>query len=222
MEQATTQHGKEKLLINKQMIKSSTDTLPTLKSLIAAINKKEGTTKFLNDLKNPSGHIRNGISSTFTNSISNSSEKSNSKNLVLDRDYMQAVESGDEQEQLRLVEQAAKEWGAFSDGKPEPINLYHVTKSFGFTEFDLQKMDGKRSIFLTSDEVTAQSYSSVMGKRKISDAPKQIDYSKMSKKELVDALNEYSVFNDEYDVDYTYLSKEQIVYRIEFDKRYSK
>ena len=210
LEQATTQHGKDKLLINKQMIKSSTDTLPTLKSLIDAINKKEGTTKFLNDLKNPSGHIRNGVSSTSINSISDSSKKSNSKKLVLDRDYMQAARNGDEEKAAEYVEQAAKEWGAFSDGKPAPINLYHGTKSFGFTEFDLQKMDDKRSIFLTSDEVSAQSYSSVMGKRKISDAPKQIDYRNMSKKELVDALNEYSVFNDEYDLDYTYLSKEQI------------
>lgn len=62
---------------------------------------------------------------------------------ISDTDYMQAARKGDEAKAAVYVEQAAKEWGAFSDGKPEPINLYHGTMSFGFTEFDLKKMDDK-------------------------------------------------------------------------------
>ena len=38
------------------------------------------------------------------NSISNSSEKSNTKSLVLDRDYMQAARNGDEEKAAEYVE----------------------------------------------------------------------------------------------------------------------
>ena len=44
-----------------------------------------------------------------------------SKNLVLDRDYMQAARNGDEEKAAEYVEKTAKEWGAFSDSKPARI-----------------------------------------------------------------------------------------------------
>lgn len=55
-----------------------------------------------------------------------------------DEKYLEAAEIGDEQTAGKLVEEAAKEWGAYSvDGKT-PLKLYHGTTSFGFTEFDVK------------------------------------------------------------------------------------
>ncbi len=80
------------------------------------------------------------------------------------------------------------EWGAYSvDGKT-PLKLYHGTKSFGFTEFDLDKMDDKRSIFLTDDITTAQTYSGTFNAKRINER-NQIDANKLSNDELIDLLN---------------------------------
>ena len=62
-----------------------------------------------------------------------------------------------------MVEAAAKEAGYDS-----PL-LYHGTQSFGFTNFDLSKMDDGRSIFLTSSPEIASTYSGVEGSRRITD-----------------------------------------------------
>lgn len=62
-----------------------------------------------------------------------------------------------------MVEAAAKEAGYDS-----PL-LYHGTQSFGFTNFDLYKMDDGRSIFLTSSPEIASTYSGVDGSRRITD-----------------------------------------------------
>lgn len=62
-----------------------------------------------------------------------------------------------------MVEAAAKEAGYDS-----PL-LYHGTQSFGFTNFDLSKMDDGRSIFLTSSPEIASTYSGVGGSRRITD-----------------------------------------------------
>ena len=62
-----------------------------------------------------------------------------------------------------MVEAAAKEAGYDS-----PL-LYHGTQSFGFTNFDLSKMDDGRSIFLTSSPEIASTYSGVDGSRRITD-----------------------------------------------------
>lgn len=105
-----------------------------------------------------------------------------------DKAYMQAAQNGDEEKAAEYVEQAAKEWGAFSDGKPAPINLYHGTMSFGFTEFDLKKMDDGRSIFLTSDLPTAQSYSGTFNERKIFD---NSNYKNYELKDLVKPLKRH-------------------------------
>ena len=40
---------------------------------------------------------------------------------------MQAARNGDEAKAAEYVEQAAKEWGAFSDGKP--VYFYHGTNN---------------------------------------------------------------------------------------------
>lgn len=84
-------------------------------------------------------------------------------------------EQGDENKKAEIIEQAAKEWGAYSDEDGKPIKFYHGTKSFGFTEFDLNRMYDKRSIFLTDDNTTAQTYSGKFGARKISDTGKSTE-----------------------------------------------
>ena len=62
-----------------------------------------------------------------TNSIPDNSEKSNTKKLVLDRDYMQAARNGDEEKAAEYVEQAAKEHGAYAKSNGTPVVFYHQT-----------------------------------------------------------------------------------------------
>lgn len=53
-------------------------------------------------------------------------------------EYMEAVENGDMETAQRLVNEAAREWGAITNGnekRPRPLNLYHGTGTFGFTRF---------------------------------------------------------------------------------------
>lgn len=67
--------------------------------------------------------------------------------------------------------------------------LWHGTNKFGFTWFDLNRMDDKQSIFLTSSPIMASSYSGKTGTRKISSYDRR-DISKLHGKELVDKANE--------------------------------
>lgn len=131
---------------------------------------------------------------TITSAIDESIPKSNddvninfSKNTVLDAEY----ENGTEQEKEKIIQNLAMKWGAYSvDGKT-PLKLYHGTENFGFTEFDLDRMDDKISIFLTDDITTAQTYSGTFNTKKINERS-QIDVNKLSNNELIDLLNEYS------------------------------
>ena len=127
---------------------------------------------------------------TTINSISKNHDNVNknfSKNTVLDTEY----ENGTEQEKEKIIQNLAMEWGAYSvDGKT-PLKLYHGTENFGFTEFDLDRMDDKISIFLTDDVTTAQTYSGTFNTKKINERS-QIDVNKLSNNELIDLLNEYS------------------------------
>ena len=134
----------------------------------------------------------------FTNSISKDkgNVNRNSRDIFTkaDEDYMKAVESGDMETAQRMVEEAARAAGFNS-----PL-LYHGTGAFGFTEFDLSKSDDKRTIFLTSNEKIASTYSGVTGTRKVSDVyDKEAD--KMSLPEISDALNEFvnETFKDAFE-----------------------
>ena len=81
----------------------------------------------------------------------------------LDREYFDAL-GKDDKEAQRIVDEIAAARGF------RPTHLYHGTQSFGFTEFDLNRMDDKRSIFLVDSPRVAETYSGVPGTR-------QIDYS---------------------------------------------
>ena len=116
-----------------------------------------------------------------------------------DNEYMSAVESGDTETAQRLVDEEAK-----AKGYDSPM-LYHGTDSFGFTEFDLNKMDDNRSIFLTSSKDIASTYSGIEGERKISEASK-IDVDKLSAEEIAKTLNEVNLEN----YNYSYYDKSKV------------
>ncbi|MBQ5897851.1 MAG: hypothetical protein IIW81_05240 [Oscillospiraceae bacterium] len=78
-----------------------------------------------------------------------------------DQEYSAAIETGDMETAQRLTDEAAK-----AAGYNSPL-LYHGTYRFGFTEFDLSKMDDGASIFLTDNPRVASTYSGVEGKRDI-------------------------------------------------------
>lgn len=142
----------------------------------------------------------NRVLNATNTSISENSEKVNKQNELRDTDYIKAVESGDTKTAQEMVERSATEWGAYSADGKKPTVLYHGTNKFGFTEFDLSRMDDKRSIFLTSSKEIASTYSGSEKESKITDR-KQVDISKLSAKETVDLLN---IHAQEPAVDYSY------------------
>ena len=146
--------------------------------------------------------VANKPSGVNTHSMQN--EQKNAQNgkkntrhsLEVDREYQRA---GEEQK-AKIIEQQAKEWGAYTDADGKPVKLYHGTSQFGFTEFDLNKMGDGRSIFMTSDPVIASTYSGVEGGKKISER-NQVDVDTVSNKELATLLNQHA---QEPTVDYDY------------------
>lgn len=113
-----------------------------------------------------------------------------------DSEYLNLAQNPEENREAlsRMVEQAAKEAGYDS-----PM-LYHGTQSFGFTNFDLDKMDDKRSIFLTSNPDIAATYSGVDGSRNIGKAS-GTDINTLSLQEVAQMMNQ---FPPESGMDYQY------------------
>ena len=114
----------------------------------------------------------------------------------LDSEYMELAKDpeGNREKISRMVAEAAR-----AAGYDSPL-LYHGTQSFGFTQFDLSKMDDGQSIFLTSNPDIASTYSGVGGKRDISNASRT-DVSKLSIQEVAKMLNQ---FPPESGSDYSY------------------
>ena len=107
-------------------------------------------------------------------SISQNSDLSTGKLSLKEKDteYLKAVEAGDTNAAQRMVDEAARERG-FDSPK-----LYHGTEKFGFTQFDLEKMDDKRTIFLTNSKELASTYSGAASERAISEkatVPENLD-----------------------------------------------
>ena len=130
----------------------------------------------------------------------------------VDNEYLSAVEKGDNEAAQKLVDEAAVKWGAYSEDGKSPKTFYHGTGSFGFTEFDLNRMDDKRSIFLTSSPEIASTYAGTEKVKKISDSYK-FDISKASKKELADLLNEHkSDFHESWEnSEFRYFDKNEVL-----------
>ena len=95
-------------------------------------------------------------------------------------EYMKAVESGNVEEQQRLVDEAAENAGY-------DTVLYHGTQSFGFTQIDVSKYsDDGMSFFATSNPEMAQTYSAKSGTREIS---RKSGIENLSLAQVVDRLN---------------------------------
>lgn len=95
-------------------------------------------------------------------------------------EYMKAVESGNVEEQQRLVDEAAENAGY-------DTVLYHGTQSFGFTQIDVGKYsDDGMSFFATSNPEMAQTYSAKSGTREIS---RKSGIENLSLAQVVDRLN---------------------------------
>lgn len=88
-------------------------------------------------------------------------EKIDVEKFSLDEEYSDAVKNNDTETAQRLVDDKAMSWGAYSENGKNPTKLYHGTESFGFTAFDLSKMDDGASIFLTNKPEIASTYSGV-------------------------------------------------------------
>ena len=115
-------------------------------------------------------HLLNDVKSVFPDTFSkdvynhfNMQRKENKtlsplkfqKKTTSDKDYLDVVNRGDMETAQRMVDEAAKEWGAITNGNakvPRPLHLYHGTGTFGFTRF----RDGR--IYATAAESVAAGY----------------------------------------------------------------
>lgn len=156
------------------------------------IEFKENKTSGLNSTVAKSNLQSTGQMS-YTNNVSQNSNGVNSNSMqptsrnsksikITDSEYLSAVKNGDMETAQKLVEEAAREAGYNSS------KLYHGTQHFGFTEFDLTKMDDGRCIFLTNNNKIASTYSGITGEKQISDVYKK-DVDNMSFDEIVNELN---------------------------------
>lgn len=106
----------------------------------------------------------------------------------INTDYMAAVESGDEAEQQKYVDEAAMAAGAISENG-KPVQLYHGTQAFGFTWFDRDMLDDSLSIFLTDNPDVATTYSGSIGTKRIFEKDEKIDVDNLSDEEIAARLN---------------------------------
>ena len=90
-----------------------------------------------------------------------------------DTAYLEAVQRGDTETARRMVDEAAKAAGY------EPVKLYHGTRSFGFTQYDISKSDDGISVFVTDNERIAESYSGEGANKNLKDSVKADRYDFM-------------------------------------------
>lgn len=136
------------------------------------------------------------VGTIFQNTFDADGNRRFSSRTASDSEYLNLAQNPEENREAlsRMVEQAAREAGYDS-----PM-LYHGTQSFGFTNFDLDKMDDKRSIFLTSNPDIAATYSGVDGSRNIGKAS-GTDINTLSLQEVAQMMNQ---FPPESGMDYQY------------------
>ena len=116
LEAVTSQYGGEKLLVNKQMIKTGFKDIPHLYGLKEAISKKQTQSEFLADLEEVRKAYARSASqngSVPDNSIAETSEKINSQNQVEDSPRND-----------RAILAAALESAAYNDAEREILRDY--------------------------------------------------------------------------------------------------
>ena len=168
-----------------------------LKNQNAKIYAKKSSTESNNSIEENNTEIQN---STRSGSFLSDSE--------VDNQYSQAVKNNDIETAQKLVDEKAMSWGAYSEDGKTPTKLYHGTQSFGFTAFDLSKMDDGRSIFLTNNPEIASTYSGVDNLRKISEKD-NIDVDKLSVDDTAKLLNAYAQ-NLYFECSFTAMSVDEI------------
>lgn len=168
-----------------------------LKNQNAKIYAKKSSTESNNSIEENNTEIQN---STRSGSFLSDSE--------VDNQYSQAVKNNDIETAQKLVDEKAMSWGAYSEDGKTPTKLYHGTQSFGFTAFDLSKMDDGRSIFLTNNPEIASTYSGVDNLRKISEKD-NVDVDKLSVDDTAKLLNAYAQ-NLDFECSFTAMSVDEI------------
>lgn len=146
--------------------------------------------------------------SVVKNNITNDRFITSEEMRKTDEKYLNAVKDNDLETAQKLVDDKAMSWGAYSTDGKKPIKLYHGTESFGFTAFDLSKMDDGRSIFLTNKPEIASTYSGVDNLRKISEKD-NIDVDKLSVDDTAKLLNIYAQ-NLDFECSFTAMSVDEI------------
>lgn len=168
-----------------------------LKNQNAKIYAKKSSTESNNSIEENNTEIQNN---TRSGSFLSDSE--------VDDKYSQAVKNNDIETAQKLVDEKAMSWGAYSEDGKTPTKLYHGTESFGFTAFDLSKMDDGASIFLTNNPEIASTYSGVDNLRKISEKD-NIDVDKLSVDDTAKLLNIYAQ-NLDFECSFTAMSVDEI------------
>lgn len=168
-----------------------------LKNQNAKIYAKKSSIESNNSIEENNTEIQNN---TRNGSFLSDSEVENK--------YAEAVKSNDIETAQRLVDDKAMSWGAYSEDGKTPTKLYHGTESFGFTAFDLSKMDDGASIFLTNKPEIASTYSGVDNLKKISEKD-NIDVDKLSVDDTAKLLNIYAQ-NLDNDCSFTVMSVDKI------------
>lgn len=97
----------------------------------------------------------------------------------MDEEYKQAVDSGNVEEQQRLVDEAAKEAGY------EAAEAFHGTDSFGFTVFDMDA--SQNEIFVAYNKDTAGTYTHNANVRNINS---KVNFNNLSGKQLAEMYKE--------------------------------
>ncbi|HCI60246.1 MAG TPA: hypothetical protein DE313_05480 [Ruminococcus sp.] len=156
VEQITTKYGNEKLLVNKQMIKTGINDIPDITELKNAILKKQSKSEFLADLKARQVYAQ----SVYHSYSANTSLQQNNNNVKhsvddsIDNKYLESVKNNDLETAQKLVDEAAKENGY-------TIKAYHGTSNGGFNVFDTYGSNfglfGQGSYF-TENKSVAESY----------------------------------------------------------------
>ncbi len=163
-----------------------------------------------NDIKagNTVKDVKYGVQSIRDRYQANARGSSFLSDSEVDNQYSQAVKSNDIETAQKLVDEKAMSWGAYSEDGKTPTKLYHGTESFGFTAFDLSKMDDGTSIFLTNKPEIASTYSGVDNLRKISEKD-NIDVDKLSVDDTAKLLNIYAQ-NLDFECSFTAMSVDEI------------
>ena len=190
--------GDKSLYVVQAVVDTNSKTLFIVTAFIGKSGYKKETSQLINT-KSPDATSENGsvVVSNYS-LLQNGDDVKHSVDDAIDNKYLEAVKNNDLETAQKLVDEAAKKAGYDS-----PL-LYHGTKSFGFTEFALDKMDDGRSIFLTDSKEIASTYSGVDDLRKISERI-NIDVDKLTSPETVELLNKYS---EKYN--YKYYSESEV------------